>query len=353
MLLSSDIHVSPWFSMISCYYTFFLAKNTSNTVANTWSPTRHKLISSQWIWSARETLRVFTGCAVPRIVPRQHIPYRSTRLFNDSNSRLPTLSVFLLKLPDGVRKGWARGGWYKQNRSVGNVTLLKPNSWVGHFSALPAFGRRRFNLNGIQSGWKWTHMYIYTWHIIIQRIQNPHLSMYLYIVFIIKKGINSIDHSFMAISGHYWLKNSHLYARWYPEGMKIHPNVYTPNVFNIKNNSDPWAILLWPNQAIIRQTMVIFQHIQPLEEGKLFWMISEDNETSLKCVSVYDSQYKKDSDPLDILLWPYLAIIATKMVPLQHFELYISAFQAFERWKIILNDIRSGWNLTQMCISIW
>ena len=104
----------------------------------------------------------------------------------------------------------------------------------GHFSALPAFGRRRFNLNGIQSGWKWTHMYIYTWHIIIQRIQNPHLSMYLYIVFIIKKGINSIDHSFMAISGHYWLKNSHLYARWYPEGMKIHPNVYTPNVFNIK-----------------------------------------------------------------------------------------------------------------------
>ena len=28
-----------------------------------------------------------------------------------------------------------------------------------------------------------------------------------------KKGIISIDHSFMAISGHYWLKNSHLYAR--------------------------------------------------------------------------------------------------------------------------------------------
>ena len=82
----------------------------------------------------------------------------------------------------------------------------------GHFSALPAFGRRRFNLNGIQSGWKWTHMYIYTWHIIIQRIQNPHLSMYLYIVFIIKKGINSIDHSFMAISGHYWLKNGHFSA---------------------------------------------------------------------------------------------------------------------------------------------
>ena len=241
-------------------------------------------------------------------------------------------------------------------RSLGHSFMaISGHYWLkkGHFSALPAFGRRRFNLNGIQSGWKWTHMYIYTWHIIIQRIQNPHLSMYLYIVFIIKKGINSIDHSFMAISGHYWLKNSHLYARWYPEGMKIHPNVYTPNVFNIKNNSDPWAILLWPNQAISRQTMAIFEHIQPLEEGKLFWMISEDNETSLKCVSVYDSQYKKDSDPLDILLWPYLAIIATKMVPLQHFELYISAFQAFERWKIILNDIRSGWNLTQMCISIW
>ena len=87
--------------------------------------------------------------------------------------------------------------------------------------------------------------------------------------------------------------------------------------------------------------------IHLLEEGKIFWMISKDNETSPKCVSVYDSQYKKDIDPLDILLWPFLAIIARKE------NGPFSAFQAFERRKIILNDIRSGWNLTQMVISIW
>ena len=50
-------------------------------------------------------------------------------------------------------------------RSIGHSFMaISGHYWLknDHFSALPAFGRRRSTLNDIQSRWKCTQMYIYT-----------------------------------------------------------------------------------------------------------------------------------------------------------------------------------------------
>ena len=51
-------------------------------------------------------------------------------------------------------------------RSIGHSFMaISGHYWLknDNFSTLPAFERRRFILNDIQSGWKCTQMYIYTW----------------------------------------------------------------------------------------------------------------------------------------------------------------------------------------------
>ena len=46
----------------------------------------------------------------------------------------------------------------------------------------------------------------------IYRVDENEPNVYIYMVVDIKGGFRSIGHSFMAISGHYWLKNDHFSA---------------------------------------------------------------------------------------------------------------------------------------------
>ena len=146
-----------------------------------------------------------------------------------------------------------------------------------NFSTLPAFERRRFILNDIQSGWKCTQMYIY-------------------MVVNIKRGFRSISQSFMAISGHYWLKNDHFSAL--------------------------------PALGRRRSTL-------------------NDKQSRWKCTQMYIYTL------FNIKKWFWC--LGHSFVPISgHYWLkngHFSALSACRR--IILNDIKNGWNCTQMYISTW
>ena len=85
----------------------------------------------------------------------------------------------------------------------------------------------------------------------ISRVGENEPNVYIYMVVDIKGGFRSIGHSFMAISGHYWLKNDHFsalpaFGRRRSTLNDIHVQVETICIFHrllLVSNCNIWNII--------------------------------------------------------------------------------------------------------------